>query len=300
MKKVMSRRAAIKVASTGTLAGAITMGTSMQLTAADSTEGPQPLKGRIHHSVCRWCYKDIPLEDLCRAGKQMGLAAIDLLDPAEFSTAQKHGLACSMVSFPSQNGIGGIPKAFNRLEHHDTLEQIYTQRINETADAGFDRLICFSGNRNGLDDEKGLESCAIGLKRILPLAEKRKITICIELLNSKRTHHDYQGDHVAWGVELVKRISSERFKILYDIFHMQIMDGDVCETIRENHQFFDHYHTGGVPGRGEIDDSQELNYPRILQAILDTGFKGYVAQEFVPKRADKIASLRQGVVLCDV
>ena len=300
MKRVMSRRAAIKMASASALAGAATMSTNIQLTAASPTDGFPSLKGRIHHSVCRWCYKEISLDDLCRAGRDMGLAAIDLLEPAEFPTAQKYGLACSMVSAPTQNGVGGIPKAFNRLENHDTLEKIYFQRINETADANFERLICFSGNRAGLDDEKGLENCAVGIKRILPQAEKRKITICIELLNSKRTHHDYQGDHVAWGVELVKRISSERFKILYDIFHMQIMDGDVCDTIRENHQFFDHYHTGGVPGRGEIDDAQELNYPRIMQAILETGFKGYVAQEFVPKRADKLASLREGVRLCDV
>jgi hydroxypyruvate isomerase len=276
------------------------MGTTLRLTASGLAESSPILKGRIHHSVCRWCYKEIPLEDLCRAGREMGLGAIDLLEPTEFPTAQKHGLVCSMVSAPTQNGIGSIPKAFNRVENHDTLEKIYSQRINETADANFERLICFSGNRGGLDDEKGLENCALGLKRILPLAEKRKITICMELLNSKRTHHDYQGDHVAWGVELVKRISSERFKILYDIFHMQIMDGDVCDTIRENHQFFDHYHTGGVPGRGEIDEAQELNYPRIMQAILETGFKGYVAQEFVPKRADKLASLRQAIRLCDV
>jgi hydroxypyruvate isomerase len=296
----MSRRAAIKMASTSALVGAATMSTNLQLTAASPTDSSPALKGRIHHSVCRWCYKEISLDDLCRAGREMGLGAIDLLEPAEFSTAQKYGLVCSMVSAPTQNGVGGIPKAFNRLDNHDTLEKIYLQRINETADANFERLICFSGNRGGLDDEKGLENCALGLKRILPLAEKRKITICLELLNSKRTHHDYQGDHVAWGVELVKRISSERFKILYDVFHMQIMDGDVCDTIRENYQFFDHYHTGGVPGRGEIDDGQELNYPRIMQAILETGFKGYVAQEFVPKRADKLASLRQGVRLCDV
>jgi len=300
MKMVMSRRVALKMASAGALAAAVTAGTGARLAAADPGDSTRRLKGRIHHSVCRWCYKEIPLDDLCRTGREMGLAAIDLLDPDEFPIAKKYGLVCSMVSAPAQDGIGGIPKAFNRLEHHDTLAQIYEQRINETSDATFERLICFSGNRDELDDEKGLENCAIGLKRILPLAEKRKITLCMELLNSKRTHHDYQGDHVAWGVELVKRISSERFKILYDIFHMQIMDGDVCDTIRENHRFFDHYHTGGVPGRGEIDDSQELNYPRIMQAILDTGFKGYVAQEFVPMRPDKIASLRQGVGLCDV
>ncbi len=258
------------------------------------------LKGNIHHSVCRWCYGQIPLEDLCQAGREMGLVAIDLLQPGEFETARKHGLVCSMVANPTIEGLGGITKAWNRIEHHAPLVQAYERRIQETAAAGYERLICFSGNRVGSDDEKGLENCADGLKRILPLAEKHKVTLCMELLNSKRTHPDYQCDHVTWGVELVKRISSERFKLLYDIFHMQIMDGDVCDTILENHPCFDHYHTGGVPGRNEIDETQELYYPRIMQTILATGFKGYVAHEFVPKRPDLIASLRQGVKICDV
>jgi hydroxypyruvate isomerase len=266
---------------------------------ADATT-PAKLKGNINHSACRWCYSKIKLDDLCAAGKEMGLAGMDLLDPPDFATAQKHGLVCSMVSFPMIDGIGGITKAFNRVEQHDKLVTAYTQRLQETADAGYERLICFSGNRAGLDDEKGLENCAIGLKRILPLAEKLKVTLCMELLNSKRNHKDYQCDHVAWGAELVKRISSERFKLLYDIYHMQIMDGDICDTIRENHQYFDHYHTGGVPGRAEIDETQELNWARIMQAIVATGYKGYVAQEFVPKRSDPLASLRQAVNICDV
>lgn len=258
------------------------------------------LKGRINHSACRWCYEKIPLDDFCKAGREMGLVAIDLLNPDEFEIAKKHDLVCSMANNPTVDGLGGISKAWNRIEHHDKLVQAYEQRIKETAAAGYERLICFSGDRAGLDDEKGLANCATGLKRILPLAEKYKVTLCMELLNSKRTHPDYQCDHTAWGVELVKRISSERFKLLYDIFHMQIMEGDVCDTIKENHQYFDHYHTGGVPGRNEIDGTQELNYPRIMQAILDTGFIGYIAQEFVPKRPDALASLRQGVQICDV
>ncbi|HEX7617265.1 MAG TPA: TIM barrel protein, partial [Verrucomicrobiae bacterium] len=172
--------------------------------------------------------------------------------------------------------------------------------LKEAADAGYERLICFSGNRAGLDDAQGMDNCEAGLKRILPLAEQLKVTLCMELLNSKRNHKDYQCDHVAWGTELVKRLSSERFKLLYDIYHMKIMDGDICDTIKENHQYFDHYHTGGVPGRAEIDETQELNWARIMKAILDTGFKGYVAQEFVPKRPDTLASLRQAVNICDV
>jgi hydroxypyruvate isomerase len=261
---------------------------------------PEKLKGRINHSVCRWCYEQIPLDDFCRAVKGMGLTAIDLLDPKDFSTIKKYGFTCSMVSFPTIDGIGGIPRAFNCLEHHDRLARIYEQRLKETAAAGFTHLICFSGNRDGLDDATGLANCAAGLKRILPLAERLKVTLCMELLNSKCTHPDYQCDHTAWGVELVRRVGSERFKLLYDIFHMQIMDGDVCDTIRENHQYFDHYHTGGVPGRAEIDGTQELNYARIMEAIVATGFKGYVAQEFVPARPEALASLRQGVRICDV
>ena len=266
---------------------------------AEDAANPK-LKGNVNHSACRWCYKNVKLDDLCAAAKDMGLVAIDLLQPADFATVKKYGLVCSMVSNPTADGLGGIPKAWNRVEHHDKLVPVYEQHIKATADAGFERLICFSGNRAGLDDEKGLANCAEGLKRILPLAEKLKVTLCMELLNSKRNHKDYQCDHVAWGAELVKRISSERFKLLYDIYHMQIMDGDVCDTIKENHQYFDHYHTGGVPGRAEIDETQELNWPRIMKAILDTGFKGYVAQEFIPKRPDPLASLRQAVKICDV
>ncbi len=293
----MSRRTAVKRIAAG--AAVVTAVTKLSAHAR-AAESAVALKGRIRHSACRWCYGKIPLDELCTAGKEMGLVAIDLLGPGDFETVKKHGLVCSMVGNPTVDGLGGIPKAFNRVEHHDKLVLAYEQRLKETADAGFERLICFSGNRAGLDDEQGLENCALGLQRLLPLAEKLKVTLCMELLNSKRSHKDYQCDHTAWGVALVKRLGSERFKLLYDIFHMQIMDGDICDTIRENHQYFDHYHTGGVPGRAEIDDTQELNYPRIMQAIVDTGFKGYVAQEFVPKRSDALASLRQAVWLCEV
>lgn len=294
----MSRRSAIrKIAGTTAIAAATT---ALPRLARAEDPAPAKLKGNIHHSVCRWCYGKVSLDDLCKASKEMGIVAIDLLNPNEFETVKKHGLVCSMVFNPTVDGLGGIGKAWNRVEHHDKLVQAYEQRIKETADAGFERLICFSGNRAGLDDEKGLENCATGLKRIMALAEQHKVTICMELLNSKRSHKDYQCDHTAWGVELCKRIGSERFKLLYDIFHMQIMDGDICDTIKENHPYFDHYHTGGVPGRAEIDETQELNYPRIMKAILATGFKGYVAQEFVPKRPDVLASLRQSIQICDI
>jgi hydroxypyruvate isomerase len=298
MNNSMSRRSAIAKVAAG--AAAVAVASKLSPASAAEPSASAKLKGRINHSACKWCYSKISLEDFSKAGKEMGLVAVDLLQPNEFETVKKHGLVCSMVSSPSIDGLGGITKGFNRVEHHDKLVQAYEGHIKATADAGFQRLICFSGNRAGLDDQKALENCAIGLKRLMSFAEQHKVTVTMELLNSKRSHKDYQCDHTAWGVELVKRVGSERFKLLYDIFHMQIMDGDVCDTIKENHEYFDHYHTGGVPGRNEIDDTQELNYPRIMQAILDTGFKGYVAQEFVPKRPDALASLKQGVLICDV
>jgi hydroxypyruvate isomerase len=291
----MTRRKFIQAAALATAATPL-----LPRLAQAEDPAPAKLKGNINHSVCRWCYGKIKLEDLCAAGKGMGLAAIDLVNPSDFDLVKKYGLVCSMVPNPTIDGLGGIGAAFNRLEHHDKLAQAYEQRLKEVADAGFERLICFSGNRAGLDDAQGLDNCEAGLKRIVPLAEKLKVTLCMELLNSKRTHKDYQCDHVAWGTELVKRISSERFKLLYDIYHMQIMEGDICDTIRENHQYFDHYHTGGVPGRNEIDETQELHYPRVMQAIVASGYKGYVAQEFIPKNPDALASLRQAVRICDV
>jgi hydroxypyruvate isomerase len=271
-----------------------------RLAAAEAT-----LKGRINHSVCKWCYPKIALEDLCVAGKAMGLQSIELLQPADFPVLKKHGLSCAMTSFPTIDGpdgrkLGTIERAFNRIEHHELLIKAYEPQINAVADAGFKHLICFSGNRDGMDDETGLKNCATGLKRLLPLAEKRGVILVMELLNSRVNHKDYMCDKSAWGIELVKTIGSPNFKLLYDIYHMQIMEGDVIATIRRDHQHFAHYHTGGVPGRHEIDETQELFYPAIMRAIAETGFKGHVAQEFIPAKPDAIASLKQAVKTCDV
>ena len=272
---------------------AVTANLAHRLHAADNAA--PGLKGRVNHSVCKWCYKDIELEAFCKASKDMGIKSVELLAPSDFPTLKKYDLTCAMVS-----GVpGGIGSGLNRAENHDKIVAYMEKTLPLAAEFGAPNVICFSGNRNGLDDEKGLEVCAIGLKRIAPIAEKHKVTVCMELLNSKRSHKDYQCDYSKWGIELCKRVGSERFKLLYDIFHMQIMEGDVCDTIKENHQYFAHYHTGGVPGRGEIDDTQELNYPLIMKAIVDTGYKGFVAQEFVPKRKDVLASLKQGVQICD-
>ncbi len=197
------------------------------------------------------------------------------------------------------NGPSEIPRGFNRIEHHEWLVPQFKTRIREVAEAGYPNVICFSGNRDGMSDEEGLENCVVGIKQIVGDAERHGVTICMELLNSRVNHPDYMCDRTPWGVELVKRVGSERFKLLYDIYHMQIMEGDVIRTIRDNHQYIGHYHTGGNPGRNEIDETQELYYPAIMRAIVDTGFTGFVAQEFVPTR-DPMASLRQAVEICDV
>jgi hydroxypyruvate isomerase len=274
-----------------------------QLRAADDAAGAT--SGKVRHSVCKWCYPKIPLEDLAAAAKEIGLESIELLDPPDFAILKKHDLHCAMVSFPTAQmpdgtKIGVIPKAFNRIEHHDLLVSVYEPLLKASAEAGFKQVICFSGNRDGLDEEQGLKNCAIGLKRLLPLCEKLGVTLCMELLNSKVNHPDYMCDHSAWGVALCEELGSEHFKLLYDIYHMQIMEGDVIATIRKHHQHFAHYHTGGVPGRHEIDETQELNYPAIVRAIQDTGYKGYLGQEFQPARPDQLASLKQAVGICSV
>jgi len=294
MNTKLSRRSALRSLAGASAAVAVASDLSHRLNAADSAT--PKLKGHVNHSVCKWCYEKIPLEDFCKAGKEIGLQSVELLEVKDFPTLKKYDLTCAVVS-----GVpGGIGSGLNRVENHDKIVEFMERTLPAAAAFGAPSVICFSGNRNGLDDEKGLENCAIGLKRIAPIAEKHKVTVIMELLNSKVNHKDYQCDYSKWGVELCKRVGSERFKLLYDIYHMQIMEGDICATIKDNHQYFGHYHTGGVPGRNEIDDTQELNYPRIMQTILDSGFKGFVAQEFIPKRPDALASLKQGVQICDV
>ena len=305
MSSPISRLAALRV-----IAGATALATLSRSRAADaaakSTPATPPTSNPLRQSACKWCWPKIDLDAFCGAGKEMGLVAIDLLQPEDFPTLKKHGLLCSMVSNPTAKtpqgvNVGGIGKAFNRLEHHDTLVEIYTKRIAEVADAGFTNLICFSGNREKMDDQQGLQNCAVGLKRLLSIAEKRGVTLVMELLNSKVNHKDYMCDHTAWGVELCKQIGSERFKLLYDIYHMQIMEGDVIRTVKDNAAYIGHYHTAGNPGRNEFEsqDQQELNYPAIMRAIKSTGYKGFVGQEFLPKR-DALTSLREAVKLCNV
>jgi hydroxypyruvate isomerase len=287
----MNRKKALQAMAAGTAGvfGLPSVSKAMSLLDAD-------LKGNINHSACRWCYQDIPLEDLMVSAKAIGLKSIELLGANEWAIANKHGLTCAM-------GYGtsiGLNRGFNDPTLHEKLFKDYEVAIPKAADAGLKNMICFSGNTNGLSSEQGIENCAKGLEPVVKLAQKYNIVMTMELLNSKVNHKDYQCDHTAWGVQLCDKLGSENFKLLYDIYHMQIMEGDVIATINKYIKYISHFHTGGVPGRHEIDDSQELYYPAIMKAIAATGFKGFVAQEFVPAKADKIASLKQGVGICDI
>jgi len=251
-------------------------------------------RGRLKQSVCRWCYQSIPLDVLCRDVAAMGFASVELLSEGEWATPRQFGITCAVANGPST-----IPVGFNRPDQHDRLVAESERLLPLVAAAGIPQMIVFSGNRAGMSDAEGLANCAEGLKRIMPTAERLGVTVIMELLNSRVDHKDYMCDHTAWGVELAKRVGSPRFKLLYDVYHMQIMEGDVIRTIRDNFQSIGHYHTGGVPGRHEIDAAQELNYPQIMRAIADLGFGGFVAQEFIPERSPMV-SLREAYALCTV
>ena len=291
-----SRRTAIK----NIMAGTAVLGSAGLLSSfkasPEEEKNSYTLKGNINHSVCRWCYSDVSLDDLCQAVKRIGFSAIDLVGPKEWPTLKQYGVYSSMC-----NGAEiSLTKGWNHTEYHGTLIKNYMEHIDLVAKAGYKNLICFSGNREGMDWETGWKNCETGLKQILGQAEKQGVIIQMELLNSKVDHHDQMCDNTKWGIELVKRIGSPNFKLLYDIYHMQIDEGDVIRTIRDGHQYFGHYHTGGVPGRHEIDETQELYYPAIMKAIVETGFKDYVAQEFIPSWPDKLKALEAGVKICDV
>lgn len=297
MPNKQSRRLALK----NLVAGTAAIGTAGMLSSFTSSQEKtsNTLKGNINHSVCRWCYSSIPLEEFCASAKKIGISAIDLVGPKDWDTLKKYDLYSSMCNGAEINLVDG----FNDKKFHEKLIQNYTDMIPLAAKAGYKQIICFSGNRREMDDETGWVNCTEGLKKLMSIAEKNKIVLVMELLNSKVNHKDYMCDKTPWGVELVKRVGSENFKLLYDIYHMQIDEGDVIATIRSSHQYISHYHTGGVPGRNEIDETQELYYPAIMKAIIDTGFKGYVAQEFIPARKtneERIVSLEKAVKICDV
>ncbi len=258
------------------------------------------LKGNINHSVCRWTTEYITLDELCVFVRDLGLKAVDLLTPSQWPTIKKYGLECSMCYTA---GKVSLTEGWNHPEFHPWLIKDFTEAIPMVAEAGYKNLICFSGNRNGMDDQVGLENCAKGLKQIMPLAEKHGVIIQMELFNSKLDHKDYMADKSAWGVALCKAIGSPNFKLLYDIYHMQVNEGDIIHTIRDHHEYFGHYHVAGVPGRHEPDDTQELRYPAVMKAILETGFKGYVAQEFIgtgKNTEEKNRAIKEGIRTCDV
>ena len=296
MKANINRRSAIK----GILASTAALSIPLELSAFNLPKNNkfslQQLKGNINHSVSRWCFDKIDLETLCIEAKKMGITGIDLVGPEAWPTLKKYNLVSTMCNGAELNLVDG----FNDIQFHDKLIQRYTDMIPRVAEAGYKNLICFSGSRRGKTDEEGWNNCVIGLQQLIPLAEKYNVTLVMELLNSKFDHKDYQCDRTSWGVELVKRINSDNFKLLYDIYHMQIDEGDVIRTIKNNIQYIAHFHTAGVPGRNEIDGTQELNYPAIMRAIAGTGFKGFVGQEFIPKNQDKLASLQQAITICDI
>jgi hydroxypyruvate isomerase len=262
---------------------------------AATKDGTLKLKGNIRHSASRWCYDDIPLEDFAKACKEMGLESIELLNEKDWATVIKAGLKCA-VGYATD---WGIPKGFNRIANHEKLIADFETMIPKAAKAGVPNLICFSGNREGQSDNEGLINCARGLRKLMPTAEKHGVTIIMELLNSYG-HTDYQCDKTSWGSALCEMVGSERFKLLYDIYHMQIMEGNIIDTITNHSQYIGHFHTGGVPGRHELDETQELYYPAIMNAIVKTGYKGFVGQEFVPSQKDKLESLRKCIRICDV
>ena len=292
----MNRREAIN---TGLLSLAAMQAPSMvssMLGGSNQKEKIMNTKAPFHHSVCKWCFGDLPLEAMAEKVKDMGITSIELVGVDDWAVLKKHGLTCAIGNAP----FISLTDGFNDINNHAKYHSMFPDLLKKAADAGIPNIIVFSGNRRGKSDVEGLENCAKGLDPIVKQAEKLGVTIVMELLNSKVNHKDYQCDHTEWGVQLMEKVGNTNLKLLYDIYHMQIMEGDVIATINKYNKYFGHYHTAGVPGRHEIDENQELNYHGIMKAIAATGFKGYVAQEFIPIAQDKLGSLRKAVEICDV
>ena len=283
----MSRRAALK-------AGLATATAASLPRVSLAQESPMKT-GRIRQSVCRWCYKEIALDDLCAFAAKIGLKGVDLLPLEQFDVPRKYGLICTM----GQAGGGTIPDGLNRREHHAAIEAAFRKNIPLAAKSGVPNVITFSGTRRGMSDEEGARNTVAGLNRLKKIAEDNGVTICMELLNSKVNHPDYMADHTAWGVSVMKEVNSPNVKLLYDIYHMQIMEGDLITTILDNIEWIAHFHTGGVPGRHELNDTQEVQWDGVMRAIAGIGFKGYVAHEFIPT-GDPLSSLRAAAELCNV
>ena len=280
------RRTLLKTGLAGILSSAIPI---------SAVAGPAgEVSGGIRQSLCRWCYGKIELEELASAASRIGYSSIELIKPEDLPVLKRFGLTCAMIQ-----GAGTISDCLNRVENHQRIEKEIKESIDFAARENLPNVLCFSGNRKGMDDELGLKNTALGIKRFIGYAEKKGVTVCLELLNSKVDHKDYMADHTDWGVSLCREVGSERFKLLYDIYHMQIMEGDVIRTIRDFHQYIGHYHTAGVPGRNEIDASQELYYPAIVKAIKETGYKGFLGQEFIPA-GDPFEAMEEAFRICNI
>jgi hydroxypyruvate isomerase len=296
----LSRRSWLSLsAASGVAAAALGTQAVVPATAATDDASWKIENGRIKQSVVQWCFNPMPLEELARAASALGLKSVEIVAPEDWPILKKYGLICAMT--PGH----GFVRGFNHVEHHAECIEKLTTAIEATAAAGFPSVITFSGMRQGISDEEGMKNTVAGLKKILPLAEERGVNLCIEPLNTRvdiemKGHPDYQCDRVEWAVEVCDRIGSPRMKILFDIYHTQIMQGDVITRIRQFKDYIGHYHTAGVPGRNDLDVMQEINYPAIMQTIVDTGYQGYVGQEYIPLGPDKIGALRRGVRLCDV
>ena len=288
---MITRRSLLQSLAVGTAAAVVP-----RLLLAQTAEETEALtvKGDIRQSVSRWCFGKIPLDEFCKICKKLGMVGVDLVGENDWDTVNQHDMIVTMGS----SGLGSIAKGFNRLENHAMLIEGYERLIPIAAAKKVPNLICMSGNREGISDDEGMANCLVGIKRLMPTAEKHGVTIVMELLNSLVNHKDYQADKTPWGAELARKVGSERFKLLYDIYHMQIMEGNLIDNIRKYKDVIGHYHTAGVPGRKDLDTDQEIYYPAVMKAIKDSGFKGFVAHEFTPKNG--LQSLREAVKLCDV
>ena len=294
----LNRRNAIKKIAMGTTAL-----TFPKIQSNNYKKRSMSLKGNIKQSVCQWCYSDIPLKTLAEESKKIGLIGIDLIGKEGWDTLKEYGLISTMCygDLEGKSARSLINGWCDKRFHKDLITN-YLRHIKQVSEAGWTNLICFSGNRRGMSDQEGLKNCINGLNKIVKVAEDYGVVLHMELLNSKIDHPDYMCDNTKWGIKLCESLDSNNFKLLYDIYHMQVMEGDIIDTIRKNHKYFGHYHTAGVPGRNEIDEKQELFYPAIMEAIRQTGFDGYVAQEFVPLDKTKLGmnSLLKAVRTCDV
>ena len=298
----MDRRTFVQLVAAGAGAAMLGLdGATANAALADAAAAARDAASRapFRHSVTRWPFAKLSVDELARAAKRIGIQSVELLEPSEYATVKAHGLTCAVGYAPAGESRTRLTKGFNREAHHEWLLPGYEEGIRLAAAAGVPQVICFSGNREGLSDAAGLDACAKGLRALMPAAERHGVTVIMELLNSKVDHADYQCDHTPWGVALVDRVGSPRFRLLYDIYHMQIMEGDVIRTVRQHREHIAHFHTAGVPGRHEIDGSQELHYPAIMRALADMGFGGYVAQEFIPTR-DPLPALAEAIRICTV